>query len=165
MQILCAPWDGGGTNGKDPTLGGGGAKQNRFQGILSGSATLLLPNMYELIAPEHHWVSFVVADEWASAFSRSLPIVTAFFIFNYLQSGFGLQIHWWPPKVSLNPGWGARRKWPRIRTNSNARGVFPDRNCRVWGMVRAHNSLIRVDFGQGMVWLAILKRIVYCENH
>ena len=35
---------------------------------------------------------------------------------------------------------------------SPAHGVFPDRNYRVWDLVRAHNSMIRGHFGLGMVW-------------
>ena len=59
-----------------------------------------------------------------------------------------------------------RKKWdyglfPRLRchpevtsdqTKSNAHGVFPDQNYRVWDLVRAHNSMIRGQFGLGMVW-------------
>ena len=35
---------------------------------------------------------------------------------------------------------------------SNAHGAFPDRNYRVWDLVRAHNSMIRGHFGLEMVW-------------
>ena len=37
------------------------------------------------------------------------------------------------------------------QTKSNAHGVFPDQNCRVWDLVPAHNSMIRGHFGLGMV--------------
>ena len=38
------------------------------------------------------------------------------------------------------------------QTKSNAHGVFPDQNYRVWDLVPAHNSMIRGHFGLGMVW-------------
>ena len=53
------------------------------------------------------------------------------------------------------------RSIPRLRchpevtsdqTKSNAHGVFPDQNYRVWDLVPAHNSMIRGHFGLGMVW-------------
>ena len=37
------------------------------------------------------------------------------------------------------------------QTKSNAHGVFPDQNYRVWDLVPAHNSMIRGHFGLGMV--------------
>ena len=38
------------------------------------------------------------------------------------------------------------------QTKSNAHGVFPDQNYRVWDLVPPHNSMIRGHFGLGMVW-------------
>ena len=37
------------------------------------------------------------------------------------------------------------------QTKSNAYGVFPNQNCRVWDLVRVHNSMTRGHFGLGMV--------------
>ena len=37
-------------------------------------------------------------------------------------------------------------------TKSNAHGVFPDENYRVWDLFRAHSSMIRGNFGLRSVW-------------
>ena len=52
--------------------------------------------------------------------------------------------------------WGARRKQFRIRSNSNAHGVFPDHNYRVWELVRAHNSMIKGHFDLGIFWSELI---------
>ena len=52
----------------------------------------------------------------------------------------------WLPRLRCHP------EVTSDQTKSNAHGVFPDQNYRVWDLVPAHNSMVRGHFGLGMVW-------------
>ena len=64
---------------------------------------------------------------------------------NNKKAAFGSEFH------QDSVGAGQNKPSTSDQTKSNAHGVFPDQNCRVWDLVPAHNSMIRGHFGLGMV--------------
>ena len=83
---------------------------------------------------------------------------------NFNKESFRATVHEFVQKrvlTSIENPTDSKQANPRLRchpevasdqTKSNTHGVFPDQNYRVWDLVRAHNSMIRGQFGLGMVW-------------
>ena len=62
----------------------------------------------------------------------------------------------WVAQIHMMPRLRCHPEVTSDQTKSNAHGVFPDQNYRVWDFVPAHNSMIRSHFGLGMVWSEVI---------